>query len=248
MNEEGKEIKFQTFKNSIIKEFKKNSKYDLDDINLEDEYFDLLNILRDIQLVSLGTIKDKGFDLGKLANLSLDIKICDLNIILLHFKDTYNNYILKSQNLSEDKKIEFGQIKIIISILEDINKNKKYFSGQETELQLKDQIILKNQYIINYITKLNLLQNILTKDELYFTQRFNFLRNLNDFTKAKEQILKLYENDNLSTFSEFLQEIKKCPEIYEPLFPNSLFINHHFYLVNYLVPLIIKIIKENCYI
>lgn len=96
-NEEGKEIKFQTFKNSIIKEFKKNSKYDLDDINLEDEYFDLLNILQDIQLVSLGKIKDKGFDLGKLANISLDIKICDLNIILLHFKDTYNNYILKFQ-------------------------------------------------------------------------------------------------------------------------------------------------------
>jgi len=141
INEEGKEIKFQNFKNSIIKEFKKNSKYDLDDINLEDEYFDLLNILRDIQLVSLGTIKDKGFDLGKLTNLSLDIKICDLNIILLHFKDTYYNYILKSEILSEDKKIEIGQIKIIISILEEINKNKKYCSGQETELQLKDQIL-----------------------------------------------------------------------------------------------------------
>ena len=248
INEDGKEIKFQNFKKSIINEFKKYSKYDLDDINLEDEYFDLLNILRNIQLVSLGKTNDKGFDLGKLTNLSLDIKICDLNILLLHFKDTYYNYILKSQTLSENKKIEFGQIRLIISILEEISKNKKYLSGQETELQLKDQIFLKNQYILNYIIKLNLLQNILTKDELYFTQRFNFLNNLDNFSKAKEEILKLYENENLLTFSEFLQEIKKCPEIYEPLFPNSLFINNQFYLLNYLIPLIIKMIKENSYI
>ena len=77
-------------------------KYSLEDMDIEDLCSDLFMILRNIQLVCLGEIKDPGFNLNYLLTLFLDIKIWDLNSVIEHFKDTLNNYILKC-NIKEKK-------------------------------------------------------------------------------------------------------------------------------------------------
>ena len=248
-NEEGKEEKFINFKNDIIKEFQKDSKLLLDDINVEDKYEDLLNILRDIQLVCEGKKNHLKFNFEKFTNYCLNIKICDLGIVMAHIKDTLDNYIIKSSKINEEKKLEFGQIKIILRIFEEIISNRSFLLGQELELQLDDSILLKNEKIIYSIFKLNLLANILTKDELYFYQKYNYIIDyISIFKKINKNLQKLKKEENVKSFAEFLLEFKKDPNIYENIFPNAIFKDTKISFINYLIPLIIKIIKVNSFI
>ena len=81
----------------------------------------------------------------------MEIKICDLGIVIIHIKDTYNNYIFPSQTIKQEKKLEYGLIILILSIFKQIISNKNYLFRQDLELQLKDKILLKNEKIIGLI-------------------------------------------------------------------------------------------------
>jgi len=249
INQNGKEEKYINFKNDIIKEFKKDSKYFFDDINIEDQYEDLLNILRDIQLICEGKKNQIRFDFGKFLNYCLEIKICDLNYILSHIIDTFEKFINKSTNINDEKKLEYGQINLIKSIFEEIKLNKSYLLGHELELLLNDKLLLKNENMIQSIFKLNLLSNILTKDELYYYQKYNYQKDyLSLFNNININIQKLKKEQNIKVFAEFLLELKKNPDIYENIFPNAIFKGTNIEFINHIIPLVIKIIKDKSFI
>jgi len=246
-------------KDKIVSEFRKDvENFKSNKLNIEDLHKPLLIMLRDIQLycVNNNIYKDKtiDFEFSQFIEYCLNIRMDSLEEINWHIKDTIK--IIDSYNtINQFEKLKFKQITIIEKLLDSLIEKKKFLKQQDIELPIKDPILLKTQELVNPILKLLLLSKLVTKEELYFTRNLNLdlIKNLKaSIDKIYEKIMLLYTNQNLNTFKNFIEEMNKVDtnndyfnmKYIKILFPNPIFNDTNFYLVNFWIDLIVKLNEQ----
>ena len=241
----------KNFKDSIVSEFKKEVKpFKSNEFNIKNFHRHLLKELRDIQIFCLGNENkiEINFDFSKFIELCLDIRIDSLENINWHIKDTLK-IIENDKNLSEINKSNFRQISIVSKLLEEIISKKTDISSKYLELLVKDPILLDTKEIKKPILKLKLLSKLVTKEQLFFTQNLE-LDMIEKIYSLSDKIKLLYQNQNILSFLNFVEELnKKTDEYYnikyaKLLFPNNIFNETKFKLINFWVDLLIKLCEN----
>lgn len=171
-----------------------------------------------------------------------------------HIKDTIN-IINNYKTINEYEKAKFKQITIIEKLLDSLIEQKKYLKTQDIELTINDPILLKTKELVNPILKLLFLSKIVTKEELFYTRNLNLnaIDNLKISIDAiYDKIMLLYNNQNLNSFKNFIEELNKVDEnktyfnmkFVKLLFPNAIFNDTNFKLVNFWIDLIVKLDEQ----
>ena len=238
------------FKQRIISKFKEDVEgFKSNDLNIEEMHRPLLNLLRNIQIFCIKLKKYYIFDFSKFIKLCLDIRIDSLEFINWHIRDTLR-IIEENKSLSEYDKSVFNQISIVSKILEEIVRQKELFQTKDLELTVN---LLQTKKLKKPVLKLILLSKLLEK-ESYFI-RYLDLNKLKNLEKAIDILFRkiklLYDNQNLASFRNFVEELTKIDEegnsymkYAKLLFPNEIFIKTNFKLINIWIDLIIKLYEN----